>query len=129
MTKAKLREWRSIKLEHDDLLRRMEHLEYGLGAVVMDGLPRSGKISDPTAQQAVLHTELWQLYRQKVDELCEALTELEDAIQVLDSRERELIRLYYADGLTWEQVCVEISYSWRQTHNIHKRALEKLKEV
>jgi len=129
MTKAKLREWRSIKLEHDDLERRVARIEYGLGGLNMDGMPRSGKTSDPTAQQAMVIADLWKLYRRKVAELAQALIELEDAIQVLDSRERQLIRLYYADGLTWEQVCFELHYGWARTHEIHKMALEKLKEV
>jgi hypothetical protein len=28
--------------------------------------------------------------------------------------------------MTWEEVCVRIGYSWRQTHNIHSRILDKL---
>jgi hypothetical protein len=38
-----------------------------------------------------------------------------------------LIRLYYIDGLTWEKVCVDINYSWRQTHRLHSEALKKIK--
>jgi hypothetical protein len=38
------------------------------------------------------------------------------------------MRLRYLEGLGWEAVCVEIGYSWRQTHNIHARALAQLLE-
>lgn len=129
MTKAKLREWRSLKLEKDDLERRVASLKYGPGGVRLDGMPRSGKISNPTCSEAIDHTELIELYEEKSAELDKVLLELETAIQCLEPRERTLIRLYYADGLTWEEVCVTMHYEWAQTHRIHKAALEKLKDV
>jgi hypothetical protein len=39
------------------------------------------------------------------------------------------MRHRYLEGLTWEKVCVEMNYSWRQTHNIHARALDKLVDL
>jgi RNA polymerase sigma factor (sigma-70 family) len=68
-------------------------------------------------------------YRQKAAELSTALAEIEDAIEVLEPRERTLIRLHYAQGLTWEEVCVAMNYSWRQIHRIHAKALALLEET
>lgn len=129
MTKARLRAYRDIKLEKDRLEAMVAALEYGLTGINMDGMPRSGKVSDPTGSQAIDHTQVRDLYLQKVAELDKALIEVEQAIECLEPRERTLIRLYYCAGLTWEEVCVEMSYSWRQIHYIHKKALEKLKEA
>ena len=129
MTKARLRAYRDIKLERDRLEAMVAALEYGPGGLRMDGMPRSGKISDPTGSQAVDHTQVRDLYQQKVAELGAALIEIEQAIECLEPRERTLVRLYYMEGLTWEEVCVEMSYSWRQIHRIHAKALAKLKEV
>lgn len=129
MTKARLRAYRDIKLERDRLEAMVTALEYGTGGLRMDGMPRSGKISDPTGNQAIDHTHVRDLYLQKVAELDKALVEIEQAIECLEPRERTLIRLYYVEGLTWEEVCVEMSYSWRQIHRIHARALEQLKDV
>jgi hypothetical protein len=39
------------------------------------------------------------------------------------------MRHRYIDGKSWEEVCVAISYSWRQTHNLHDQALNKLLEM
>lgn len=127
MTKAQLRAYRDLKREKDDLERKVAALEYGTGGLRLDGMPRSGKISDPTGSQAIDHTQVRDLYRQKAAELDKAILEVENAIEVLEPRERTLIRLYYCDGLTWEEVCVAMSYSWRQVHRFHKQALEKLK--
>ena len=128
MTKARLRAYRDLKLERDHLEAMVAALEYGLSGINMDGMPRSGKISDPTGQQAINHTQVRDLYLQKVAELDKALIEIEKAIEHLEPLERTLIRLYYAEGLTWEEVCVAIHYEWAQTHRIHARALSKLKD-
>jgi RNA polymerase sigma factor (sigma-70 family) len=129
MTKERLRAYRDIKLERDRLEAMVAALEYGPGGLRMDGMPRSGKISDPTGSQAIDHTQVMDLYRQKVAELGAALIEIEQAIECLEPRERTLVRLYYMEGLTWEEVCVEMSYSWRQIHRIHARVLGQLKDL
>jgi RNA polymerase sigma factor (sigma-70 family) len=107
----------------------VDALEYGIGGLRMDGMPRSGKISDPTGKQAIDHTQVKDLYEQKAAELDKELIEIEDAIKCLEPRERTLVRLYYFEALTWEEVCVEMSYSWRQIHRIHAKVLAKLKEA
>lgn len=129
MTKAQLRAYRDIKLERDRLEAMVAALEYGPSGLRLDGMPRSGKIGDPTGSQAIDHTQVRDLYKQKVAELDQAIVEIEAVIECLEPRERTLIRLYYIEGLTWEEVCVSMSYSWRQIHNIHRKTLEKLKEA
>ena len=129
MTKVQLRVYRDIKLERDKLKDLAEGLAYGPSGLRLDGMPRSNKLGDSTGQQAIDHTQVIDQYLDKVAELDRALIEIEAAIKCLEPRERTLIRLYYLEGLTWEEVCVAMSYSWRQIHNIHAKALEKLKEV
>lgn len=133
MTKEQLRAYRDIKLERDKLALMIEEVEavlYSPRSQRLDGMPRGGSAPGSLVEEAaVKHTELLERYRQKVAELSAALVEIENAIEVLDSRERTLVRLYYIQGLTWEEVCVDMSYSWRQVHRIHAKALEILKEV
>ena len=129
MTKAQLRAYRDLKLERDRLEAMVAALEYGTGGLRMDGMPRSGKVSDPTGQQAIDHAMVRDLYAQKVTELTQALIEIENVIEHLEPLERTIIRLYYVEGLTWEEVCVAISYSWRQVHRIHAKALAKVKDL
>ena len=129
MTKARLRAYRDLKLERDRLEAMVAALEYGPGGLRMDGMPRSGKVSDPTGSQAIDHTQVRDLYTQKVAELTKALIEIERAIEHLEPLERTIIRLYYVEGLTWEEVCVAIHYEWAQTHRIHAKALAKLKDL
>ena len=70
---------------------------------------------------------LQESYKNKLHRLNAALAEVEDMVDSLDDPvERRLLRCRYIDDLTWEEVCVEMNYSWRQTHRIHGNALDKL---
>lgn len=40
--------------------------------------------------------------------------------------ERTVLELRYLVGKRWEDIASEMNYSWRQTHNIHKRALANI---
>ena len=131
MTKEQLRSYRDIRLERDKLEKLIEELEatmYSPATSNTDGTPRgSSEPGRPTESAAVKHTELLERYKQKEAELAEAMLDIEKAISTLEPRERTLMRLYYIEGLTWEEVAVSMSYSWRQVHRIHGAALEALK--
>lgn len=133
MTKTQLRAYRDLVLERDSVVNMITSLEltlYGPRAPQLSGMPRGGSgPSTPTEDAAVKIADLKTLYFQKVDELSKAIIDIECAIECLDPRERTLIRLYYLEGLTWEQVCVAMSYEWAQTHRIHAKALERLKDI
>lgn len=132
MTKAQLKTYRAIKKERDDIKRRREDLEaamYGPRSQRIDGMPRGGSgAGDVLEEQIDLKDELLELYLAKEAELDAALLTIERAIDRLEPTQRTLVRLYYIDGLTWEQVAVEIDYCWSQTHRIHSEALKRLKD-
>lgn len=127
MTKEQLRAYRTIKLERDKLKEMLEEFEvtmYAPATQKLSSQPRGGSgVSDPVAATALKHKNLIAQYQQKVEELSSAMLEIEKAIDQLNSTERTLIRLYYMQGLTWEEVCVEMSYCGSQIHRIHRKAL------
>ena len=130
MTKDQLRAFRDIKRERDRLdamLANIESILYSPRPTKLSGMPRGGGPGKPTEDAAIRHADLLNRYGEKVLELTKALAEVERAIECLEPRERTLIRLYYIEGLTWEEVCVSMSYSWKQIHRIHSKALETLK--
>lgn len=132
MTKEQLKKYIDIKKEREDLARKIKELEwekYGPRSQRLDGMPRSGAGENYVLEaQMDRGDELLELYRAKKAELDAALVAIERAIEKLEPRERRLVRLHYIDGLNWEQVAVEMDYSWRQVHRIHSSALEKLRE-
>lgn len=132
MTKEKLKTYIDIKKERDHLVQKIDRLEwemYGPRSQRLDGMPRGGSGENYLLEERMDDkAELLALYKEKEAELDAALLIIENAIEMLEPRERQLVRLRYIDGLTWEQVAVEMNYSWRQVHRIHGDALAKLKE-
>lgn len=131
MTKEKLRAYRDMKRERDHLLDKIEEMEavlYAPRIQKLDGMPRGGHqegswLDDLLERQA----ELLKKYKALEADLSKNILEIEEAISSLAPRERDLLRLYYIDGLAWEMVAVEMHYTWRHVHRIHGNALEALK--
>ncbi len=130
--KKKLKSYQAVQLEREHLQREIERVEAtldGLKAPSWDGMPHGSGVSDPVLQAVAQYDVLVGRYRAQEAELAAALVEVETLIASLDDpTQRDLLRYRYIDGLNWEAVCVALSYSWRQTHNIHAEALDKLLE-
>lgn len=110
MTKEQLRQYRSIKREACQIERRIKELEHQAEA---------REILEPLRDH----------YRQKLEDLVAVQLRIERAIESLNPTERELMRLRYIDGADWTEVAATIHYEWTQTHRIHSRALNKLKNI
>lgn len=130
MTKEQLRKYQAIKRERQQLERMLQELELEMsapGSPRLDGMPRNpSQGGNSLANMVARHMELQERYRAKLQELTEAQLAIEQAIATLEPTERALMRYYYIEGLTWEEVCVCINYSWRQTHRIHAKALRQI---
>lgn len=127
--KAKLAKYANLARERRQLLEELDALERyrgGLKSQNLDGMPRGSSSSDPTSQQALENVSLFGQYTSRLQAICDELTEVEALLQNLEPVERILARYRYIMGLTWDEVCQRMSYSWRQTHRIHSRVLSKL---
>lgn len=127
--KHRLGEYRAIKAEQLQIARHIDELDGAPSGVKLDGLPRGSGTGDPTWAIVVKRLELQEEYREKMSELLEAQRRIETMIEGLEPVERNLLRHRYIEGLSWEGVCVEMHYSWRQTHYIHARALDRMAEM
>lgn len=132
MTKERLRNYRALLAEKETLEAQIETVEAALYnpkipkyKPATGGQPAEGKAMEDLAAK---HMELLDLYQDKMTGLAVELQAIEQAIDSLPPRERTLLRLYYVRGLAWKDVCELMHYSWGQTHNIHAKALEMLKE-
>jgi len=66
----------------------------------------------------------------QIDELIRVKTEILKAISKLtDGRYREILRLRYLEAKTFEQIAVEMNYSWRHVCTLHGRALIRMEVV
>lgn len=65
-----------------------------------------------------------------IDELVAVKTEINKGIsQLTDGRYREILRLRYLQGMTFERIAVTMNYSWRHVCTLHGRALLKMEEI
>lgn len=136
MTKDELKTWlrsyRAKKLEADHLASLIESMEakmYHPKAVRLDrvGGASSSEGGGSPERLAIKHIEMVDKYREKLADLRAEQMLIETTIEQLeDETERDLMRLYYMEGLTWEEVAVAIHFGWRHTHRIHSRVLAKL---
>jgi DNA-directed RNA polymerase specialized sigma24 family protein len=127
--KRRLNSYRDLDVERRQILEELKRLETQMASPAgpnMDGMPRRPGVSNPVQAAAVKHAELVDRYRAQLDKLTAAQTDIENTIDGLEPTERMLARFRYIDGLSWEDVCEKMNYSWRQTHRIHSRMLDKL---
>lgn len=132
MTKERLRGYRDLLREKLALERQIDTIE---GTMYRPKAPRLDRTPDAAAGRGVMddlaarHQELLDLYQVKLAEMTRELLDIERAVDALPPTERLLLRLRYLQGMSWEAVCVEMSYSWRQVHRLHAKALADLRDV
>lgn len=74
--------------------------------------------------------ELDATINQRIDQLVDTKQEIIDVIaQVPDSRYRTLLTERYTAFKTWEQIAVDMNYTWRRVMQLHGEALVALGQV
>lgn len=87
-------------------------------------MPRGGSGADWT--DADIHVmELEEKIHAEIVELCRVKREVFEAIDAVEEEKyRTLLELRYRNYLTFEQIAVEMHYSWRQVMRLHAEALD-----
>ena len=93
-----------------------------------DGQPRGSGISDPTGKAGATMATISSRIDNLLVRLLELRDEIERVIEHLPPRERMLMRYYYIDCMTWEQVAERMHYSRQHTLRLHGLILTKLKD-
>ena len=74
--------------------------------------------------------ELESLVDQKIDDQIAMKAEILDTIMKLDDRRKRLVLMeYYIEMKTWEQVAVDLNYSYMHVTRIHGYALKEIQKV
>ena len=132
MTKERLKEYRHLKIEEEQLERQLlEHMDKSLvGGARLTGLPKGGEIADTTAQLAVESVEMYAMLLAKRLEIAGMRKEIEEWIEGLeDSCERVLMRSRHIEGKSWEDICVIMGYSRRNILYLHSKILKSLHTI
>lgn len=90
-------------------------------------VPSGGKGSDKVQMGAIKIAELRESLIDKINHLVAVRIDIERAIgTVQDDTQRRLLRRKYINGLTLEQIAVEMHYSYVHTCRIHGYALSNI---
>lgn len=127
--KAWLKRGWQLDREINSLLRTKEETRAWLMSVTAgyDGESVQGT-RDPHKYDRL--AELDEKIDQRIDQLVAVKQEIMDAIaQVEDSRYRTLLTERYMEFRTWEQIAVDMNYSYMHTCRLHGEALRELEKV
>jgi len=123
-----LSKYKNIVREYNQLVERygfVAESSDNVKAKVITSMPVShsttnDKMSDNMCQKEKLEN----LIQARLDNLYETIVEIEEAIQkIQESIFRTILSLRYVDGKKWENIAVELNYSWKQVHRLHNEAL------
>lgn len=96
-------------------------------SIVNDGMPKGNKCSDLSDFAVILDEEIEKLKKERLEKV-RAYSEISKNIRRMENdNEREMLTLRYIKGLKWEEICVEMGYSWKHVHRIHSSALNNFK--
>lgn len=92
------------------------------------GMPRGGAKDWTETADRLLGLE--KRVNARIRELCEMKGRALELIgRVEEPRLREVLELYYIDGLTWTEVAARMNYSVRNVTYLHGVALRRVREV
>ena len=96
-------------------------------SVINDGMPHGtdkGDLSDYAARVDELERELVKKRYERIVSFQNVQAAIED---LEDETEKDLLTYRYLKGIKWEEIAVEMGYSWKHIHRIHATALKNLK--
>ena len=116
----------SAKLEQIEPL----HAQVTKTAGVLGDMPRSGGEQDRLAKTIAKIVDLKKGLRDEIEEYIELK---EEAIKLIDSmsdgRHRLVLTYRYINGKTWEEIAVEMHYTYQWVHRLHGQALIEFEKV
>ena len=91
------------------------------------GMPKGSSRPSDISDYIVKVEEFLRKIDDKKKEMQQIRLEIEEKIaDVEDGTQSKILYLRYIKFMKWEDICVEVNYSWRQVHNTHSKALKNL---
>ena len=94
---------------------------------VLSQTPGGGESGSPIERPMDKVLEIDEEINREIDELQTVRQEIRSALDQLEDENLKLLMEYrYIDGMTWEQVAVEMHYSYMQICRLHGKALKTI---
>lgn len=123
--KEYLRSYRKCVFRERDILDEIQRLRSDkmFPSVINDGMPRSNECSDLSDYIVLMDRQIEALKRERLDKM-RIYTDIENRIKTMDDEtEKEILRLKYLVGKSFDQIAVYLGYSYRHVTRIHGNAL------
>jgi len=107
----------------ENQLQSLRELEKSAKVQKLSDMPKGTKQMDLSDYIVKIEEVYTKIVRLKA-ECLERRLEIESRIAEMGNGiEADILRKRYIEFKPWEQICIEIGYSWMQTHRLHSRAL------
>ena len=130
MTKDDLKQYVSIKKELEQIqfkLKELEERKTSIKSMVISDMNVQTSHNNNSIEDLLIKIEeCIEEYSKKEIELYNKQLEIEKCINNLDPIERIVARSRYIEDKTFEQIAVDLNYSWRHTIRIHGKILQKI---
>lgn len=114
---------REKRIEEEIQRLRMDKM---FPSVVSDDMPHGTDQKDLSDYIVLVDQQIDLLKAERLEGI-KIYADIEERIRKMqDDNEQEVLRLKYIRGMTWEEVAVEMRYTFQHTHRIHKRALKNI---
>lgn len=129
MDKKTLQQYIYLNKEIKKLIEDKEELMDSIGSVKpSDGMPHGTGTGDQVGNLICRMDNLEQKINLKIDQMIALRERIEDVIGGLEPKDSLLMRLRYIDGKRWEQVAVEMNYSYSDVLRKHGYILNRIRE-
>ena len=130
MTKEELKEYTSIKKELEQIqfkLKELEERKTSIKSMIISDMNVQTNHNNNSIEDLLIKIEeCIEEYNKKEIKLYNKQLEIENCINSLEPTERIIARSRYIEGKTFEQIAVDLNYSWRHTIRIHGKILQKI---
>lgn len=108
-------------------LQALRESKANVQAMVIDDMPRGTNKSDLSDYMVKVDKLLTKIEKTK-KECLDTKLDIESRIaDIEDGIECDILRKRYIEFKPWEKICVEVGFSWKQTHRLHSNALKNFK--
>ena len=130
MTKDDLKKYTSIKKELTQIqfkLKELEERKTSIKSMIISDMNVQTSHNNNSIEDLLIKIEeCIEEYNKKEIKLYNKQLEIENCINSLEPTERIIARSRYIEGKTFEQIAVDLNYSWRHTIRIHGKILQKI---